>query len=124
MQLLITIVSWIVGLLLGGLVVVILYGILTRQINTRNLLYGRMRDGTAYLSPERVQLMIFTLWVGLIYLLDVFETRFLNPTPETAHTLPDVNTQTLALLGGSQTVYLVGKALSMLVARRKKGTET
>ncbi|HEX5833066.1 MAG TPA: hypothetical protein VFY34_04395, partial [Pyrinomonadaceae bacterium] len=87
-----------------------------------NLLYGRSRDGTPYLSPERVQLMIFTVWVGLFYLLDTFETRFLNPTPETAHTLPEVNTQTLALLGGSQTVYLLGKAYSMLVAGRKKGT--
>jgi hypothetical protein len=66
--------------------------------------------------------MIFTVWVGLFYLLDTFETRFLNPTPETAHTLPEVNTQTLALLGGSQTVYLLGKAYSMLVAGRKKGT--
>ena len=122
MQLLITMVSWIVGLLLGGLVVVTLYGILTGQINTRNLLYGRMRDSTAYLSPERVQLMIFTLWVGLFYLLDTFETRFLNPTPETAHTFPEVNTQTLALLGGSHTVYLLGKAYAMLVAHRKKGT--
>lgn len=122
MHLLITIVSWIVGLLLAGLVVVILYRMLTGHINTRNLLYGRMRDGTPYLSPERVQLMIFTVWVGLFYLLDTFETRFLNPTPETAHTLPEVNTQTLALLGGSQTVYLLGKAYSMLVAGRKKGT--
>jgi hypothetical protein len=122
MHLLITLVSWIVGLLLAGLVVVILYGMLNGQVNTRGLLYGRMRDGTRYLSPERVQLMIFTLWVALFYLLDTFETRFLNSTPETAHTLPEVNTQTLTLLGGSHTVYLLGKAYSMLVARRKKGT--
>ena len=122
MHLLITIVSWIVGLLLVGLVVVILYRMLTGHINLHNLLYGRLSDGSRYLSPERVQLMIFTLWVGLLYLLDVFETRFLNPTPETAHTLPEVSTQTLALLGGSQSVYLLGKALSMFVAHRKKGT--
>ena len=121
MHLLITIVSWIVGLLLAGLLVFVVYGMLTGQVNTRGLLYGRMSDGTRYLSPERVQLMIFTLWVGLFYLLDTFETRFLNPTPETAHTLPEVNTQTLALLGGSQTVYLLGKVVSMFVAHRKKG---
>lgn len=122
MQLLITLVSGIVGLLLAGLLVVILYGMLTGQINTRNLLYGRMRDGSPYLSPERVQLMIFTLWVGLFYLLDTFETRFVNPTPENAHSLPEINTQTLALLGGSHTVYLAGKLYSMVFARRKKGT--
>ena len=122
MQLLITLMSWIVGLLLAGLLVVVLYGMLTGQINTRNLLYGRMRDGRLYLSPERVQLMIFTLWVGLFYLLDTFETRFVNPTPENAHSLPEINTQTLALLGGSHTVYLAGKLYSMVFARRKKGT--
>ena len=121
MQPLITLVSWIVGLLIGGLLVIILYRMLTGQINTRGLLYGRMRDGTRYLSPERVQLMIFTLWVGLFYVLNTFETRVVNPTPETVHTLPEVNTQTLTLLGGSQTVYLLGKAYSMLIARRKKG---
>lgn len=121
MQPLITTVSWLIGLLLGGLLVVVLFRMLTGQINMRNLIYGRMSDGTCYLSPERVQLMIFTLWVGLFYLLDTFETRVVNPTPETAHTLPEVNTQTLTLLGGSHTVYLVGKAYSMLVARRKKG---
>ena len=102
--------------------VLVLFRMLTGQINMHKLLYGRMSDGTPYLSPERVQLMIFTLWIALLYLLDTFETRFLNPTPETAHTLPEVSTQTLTLLGGSQTVYLLGKAYSMLVARRKKGT--
>jgi hypothetical protein len=122
MQQLITTVSWIVGLFLGGLVTLVLYRMVTGQINMRNLLYGRMSDGSAYLSPERVQLMIFTVWVGLFYALETFETRVVNPTPETAHTLPDVNTQTLALLGGSQTIYLLGKAVSMFFARRKKGT--
>lgn len=118
---LITGVSWIVGLFVTGLLVAVLYGLVTGQINTRNLLYGRMSDGTPYLSPERVQLMIFTVWVGLFYLLDTFETRVVNPTPETAHTLPEISTQTLTLLGGSQTVFLLGKAFSMFFAHRKKG---
>ena len=122
MQSLNTTVSWIVGLFLGGLIAVILFRMLTGQINMRGLLYGRMSDGNYYFSPERVQLMIFTIWVGLFYLLDTFETRVVNPTPETAHTLPEVNTPTLALVGGSQTIYLVGKAVSMFFAHRKKGT--
>ena len=121
MQALITIVSWIVGLFLAGLITLILFRLLSGQINTRNLLYGRMSDGTRYLSPERVQLMIFTIWVGLFYLLETFETRVVHPTETTAHTLPEVEAQTLALLGGSQTIYLIGKAYSMLIAKRKKG---
>jgi hypothetical protein len=99
----------------------ILFRLLTGQINTRNLLYGRMSDGTRYLSPERVQLMIFTVWIGLFYLFETFETRVVHPTEITAHTLPEVGTETLALLGGSQTIYLLGKAYSMLIAKRKKG---
>src|ERR1044072_9123617 len=110
MQSLTTVVSWLVGLLLAGLAAMILIRLLCGQINTRNLFYGRMSDGTPYLSPERVQLMIFTIWIGLFYLLETFETRVVNVTKETAHTLPDVETQTLAILGGSQTVYLLGKA--------------
>lgn len=122
MQSLTTAVSWLVGLFLAGLATMILIRLLRRQINTRNLFYGRMSDGTPYLSPERVQLMIFTVWIGLFYLLETFETRVVNVTKETAHTLPDVETQTLAMLGGSQTVYLLGKAIAMLIAKRQKGT--
>jgi hypothetical protein len=121
MQSLVTIVSWIIGLFLACLIVLILFRMLTGQINTRNLLYGRMSDGSRYLSPERVQLMIFTIWVGLFYLLETFETRVVNPTETTAHTLPEVETQTLVLLGGSQTIYIIGKAYSRLIAKRKKG---
>jgi hypothetical protein len=122
MQSLITVVSWLVGLFLAALAAMILIRLLSGQINTRNLLYGRMSDGTPYLSPERVQLMIFTVWIGLFYLLETFETRVVNVTKETAHTLPDIETKTLAMLGGSQTVYLLGKAIAMLIAKRQKGT--
>jgi hypothetical protein len=85
-------------------------------INTRHLLHGRTADGRLYFSPERVQLLLFTVWAALSYLLNVIETRGEGK-------LPDVPTTTLALLGGSHGVYLAGKAVSMFFAGRSKGEE-
>lgn len=116
-----TVVSSLVLIFLGCLLALILIRLLTGSINTQYLLYGRKADGTAYMSPERVQLMIFTLGTALSYLLNAFESRVMNPTPETIHTLPDVSTATLALLGGSHAIYLGGKAYSMLIAKVAKG---
>jgi energy-coupling factor transporter transmembrane protein EcfT len=85
-------------------------------INTRGLLYGRKADGSMYLSPERAQLLLFTIWTALSYLLSVMESRGDGK-------LPDIGPTTLAMLGGSQGIYLVGKAYSMLFAGRRKGEE-
>jgi len=104
-----------------ALVVLVLYRLLTGKINTQYLFYGKKFDGTRYFSPERVQLMISTLWVGLSYLLDTYETQVVHLRPGTKPVLPDVPTKTLALLGTSQVVYLAGKAYSMLIAKITKG---
>src|ERR1051326_8230465 len=111
------VVSWTVGLFLVSLLALVLYRLLTGKINTQYLFYGQRRDGTLYFSPERVQLMIFTLWVGLSYLLDTFETQVVHLPPNTTQVLPDVPTKTLALLGASHTIYLAGKAYKMLIAK-------
>ena len=121
MNLLSTVVSWIVGVFLIFLFVLVFYRLLTGRINTTGLFYGQRADGTFYFSPERVQLMIFTVWVGLFYLLDVYETRVLHPTEATQHTLPDVSTSTLALLGASHGIYIAGKFYSMLISKLVKG---
>ena len=112
---------WIAGLFLVSLLVLVLYRLLTGKINTQYLLYGQKIDGTRYFSPERVQLMIFTLWVGLSYLLDTYETQVVHLPPATTPVLPDVPTKTLALLGASHVVYLAGKVYSRLIARITKG---
>ena len=99
---------------LGGLVVIIAYRLLTGQINTNYLLYGTKKDGTKYFSPERVQLLIFTLGTAMFYLNTVLENR-------ASGVLPDVPTQTLVLLGGSHAIYLGGKAYMMLLKKTGKG---
>src|SRR5205085_2534419 len=112
---------WLLGLFLAALLVMVLYRMLTGQINTQYLLYGRKSDGTRYFSPERVQLMIFTLWVGLSYLLDTYQTQAVQLPPGTKPVLPEVPMKTIALLGGSHAVYLAGKIYSRLITRITKG---
>lgn len=101
---------------LGGLAVIIAYRLLNGQINTRYLLYGTRKDGTKYFSPERVQLLLFTLGTAMFYLNDVLQNRGSGK-------LPDVSTQTLALLAGSHAIFLSGKAYMMLLKNISKGEE-
>jgi len=101
-------VSLVVLAFVGALASIVGTQLLNGTINTRHLLWGRRSDGTMYFSPERVQLLLFTIWTALAYLLNVVSNL--------GHltTLPDIPNQTLYLLGGSHAVYLGGKAMAML----------
>jgi hypothetical protein len=98
---------------LGGLAAIIAYRLLTGRINTQYLLYGTQKDGTIYFSPERVQLLLFTLGTAMFYVAEVLKDR-------NSGELPDISTQTLALLGGSHAIYLGGKAYTMLFKKIAK----
>jgi hypothetical protein len=99
---------------LGALVAIVAYRLLTGQINTNYLLYGTKKDGTKYFSPERLQLLVFTLGTAMFYLSTVLENR-------SSGVLPDVPNETLVLLGGSHAIYLAGKAYMMLFKKNGKG---
>lgn len=111
-------ISWFVKLevyvFLGALAAIIGYRLLTGQINTKYLLYGTKKGGEKYFSPERIQLLLFTLGTAMFYLNDVIQHR-------TTGVLPDVSKETLALLGGSHAIYLSGKAYMMLFKQPSKG---
>jgi hypothetical protein len=100
-------------LFLGGLAAIIAYRLLTGEINTKYLLYGTQKDGSKYFSPERVQLLLLTLGTALFYIADVLKHRH-------SGMLPDIPTKTLALLGGSHSIYLGGKAYTMLFKKFAK----
>jgi len=68
---------------------------------------GRKKDDTLYFSPERVQLLLFTLGAASYYLTQVLN----NPNPGTFPPLPD---SWPAVVGGSNAIYLGGKAYSRL----------
>lgn len=104
----------VVFVFLGALAALIGYRVLTGQINTKYLLYGTKKGGGKYFSPERVQLLLFTLGAAMFYLNDVIQHR-------TSGVIPDVPKETLALLGGSHAIYLSGKAYMMLLKKPNKG---
>lgn len=97
--------TWVIGGFFAALGGVVVTQMLNGSINTQYLLYGMRKDGTRYFSPERVQLIAVTFWVAMNYLFTIMN----NPHVQS---LPDVNNQTLAVLGGSQLLYLGGKAYS------------
>ncbi len=123
------IVGWEIEAFLVALGAIVAGQLLTGQINTRNLLHGRINDtgqpvrdsgrvvldedgrvvrktsDTAYFSPERVQLLLMTLGAAFYYLTQVLN----NATPGKLPPVPSSWTQTLA---GSNVLYLGGKAVS------------
>ena len=92
--------QWEVILFIGGMGILILLRLLTGEINTRYLLWGRREDGTRYFSPERVQLLMITLGAAARYLTAVLHDPY---------KFPEVSDEWLAVLGGSHILYLGGK---------------
>jgi hypothetical protein len=116
------IVAWEIKGFLVALFAIVGGQLLTGQISTKNLLYGRKSDAdqaftdkdgkkklrkenSLYFSPERVQLLMFTVSAGFYYLTQVMN----NSTPGK---LPDVPTSWTSAMGGSNAIYLGGKALA------------
>jgi hypothetical protein len=119
------IVGWEVQLFLLALFGIVAMQLLSGQISTRHLLYGRKndtgkpilgsdgqmlgrkKDDSLYFSPERVQLLVFTLGAAFWYLAQVLN----NPHPGTFPPLP---TSWPAVVGGSNAIYLGRKAYSRI----------
>jgi hypothetical protein len=114
MILLSEILKWEVQIFILALAGLIAIKLLTGEINTSGLLYGRIsarkRGQNQYFSPERVQLLLMTLGAGFYYLNLVFN----NPNPGT---LPDIPQAWPALMGGSNSIYLLGKAYVRWLAK-------
>ena len=122
------IITWEVQIFLLALFGIVAMQLLSGQISTKNLLYGRKndtgelivgadglpegrkKDDTTYFSPERVQLLVSTLGVAFYYLTQVLN----NPHPGTLPPIPD---SWPAVVGGSNAIYLGGKASSRLWGR-------
>jgi hypothetical protein len=79
----------------------------------------RSRDGT--LSPGRVQLFVVTVLTALQYLLTVIhDASHLAAIHDPSHlaAIPPIPANLVWALGGSQVVYLGGKAWSMFGLKR------
>lgn len=91
---------WEVLAFLMALFSLICVQLLAGQINTRGLFLGRKGDGTRYFSPERVQLLLFTLG---------FAFQFLSGVLRNSAKFPVVSESAILVLGGSHLLYLGGK---------------
>jgi hypothetical protein len=91
---------------LTGLAAVVACKMLFGTIPLSGLLTGDRRDGDAYFSLGRMQLLFFTLVIAANYVRQVAANASLT-------SLPDVPTGALAWLGGSQLFYLAGKARAL-----------
>lgn len=83
--------------------------ILNGRIRLDGLLHGTKAEGSTYSSPERAQLLLFTLAVAFQFLSAVLKdpTRF-----------PDVPASWIAMFGGSHFVYLGGKAAAAFLGKK------
>jgi hypothetical protein len=100
-------------ILLVGLLLIVGYQLLTGRINTDGLLSEKGTKGN--FSPGRLQLLIFTIGVAFYYFLKVLE----QPAPTTLEekTLPELPTEFLLILGGSNLFYL-GSKLAPLIGEK------
>lgn len=99
-------VQWEVIVFILGLAVTIAIGLLTGRISTRYLLYATQKDGSKRFSPERVQLLVFTIAIASQYLLSAAHSS--------SGKMPALPDGTLQLLGLSNGIYLGGKGWSAL----------
>lgn len=94
-----------IWIFLTVLAAVIVYQLLTRRIITRGLMRDKM-NGRAF-SPGRLQMLIATAGAAFYYVLLIFA----NDKPGQ---FPEVPSALLLIVGGSQAVYLGGKAFALL----------
>jgi len=95
-----------------GFAVVILWKVLTGTISLDGLL-DSSDGGKRSSSPVRMQFLLFTLVAAGQYLVAAWK----NPTTDS---LPPVPQQVLAMVAGSQAIYLGGKALSTYLPLLRK----
>src|SRR5271165_5744603 len=114
MDFLLMVVRWEVLIFLLGLAGIVAYQLLTGEINTRYLLYGtvtgRKENDGRYFSPERVQLLVFTLGAALYYLMQAMTTAKSGKFPDIPESWP-------VAMGGSNAIYLGGKAYARWFAK-------
>jgi len=98
-----------IGFFLAALIVVVAFQILTGRINTRGLLSEKTTDGVVGVSPARVQLLLFTMAFAFYLLSEIVHSR----------QFPTIDTKWLLILGGSHSIYLGGKGLSLFRSQLK-----
>ncbi len=102
--------------LILGFAVVVLLQVVMGRIRLDGLLDTKDASGRRSFSPARLQLLLFTVVVAARYLHAVY----VNPSQDS---LPSLPPGVIAALGGSQAVYLGGKAFTTFIQPLFKNLE-
>ncbi len=102
------------GLLLAGFFGVVVFQMVSGRISLAGLLDTKAPSGRRTFSPGRLQMLIATVVIAGRYLYSVA----VNPQQAA---LPTLHPAELAVLGGSQAVYLGGKAIDAYLQPILKG---
>jgi hypothetical protein len=114
MESLIKLAAWTGLSLLAGFAAVVVFKCVTGVVSFEGLLESKDRSGVRSFSPGRLQLLFITIGVALRYL------QMVVAHPDAA-SLPQVSDEVVATLGGSQALYLGGKAVSTWVLPLLRG---
>lgn len=90
--------------LIGGFTLIVFWKLLTGGVRLNGLLTAKAQNSQRVFSPGRAQLLVFTIFTGLEYLIQTLH----DPSR-----LPRLPSTLVATMGGSQAIYLAGKAWSV-----------
>lgn len=91
--------------LLTALAAIVLYRLVTRQINTDGLLQDK--SGSRALSPGRLQMLVATFLFAIYFVTEVVQEQ----------KLPDLPKEYLFALGGSHVFYVGGKTIGLVASK-------
>jgi hypothetical protein len=103
---------------LVGLMSTIFFLMFKKKINIREILFDR-GSSQAY-NPEKFQLLLLSVIFVVVYLMQVRHNLNECKFSSLSCSLPEVRSEYLFILGGSNFVYLWGKFTSMIKQRRSE----
>ncbi len=107
-----------IWLFLVGLMSSVFFLILKKKINLRGLLFDKTNNQNY--SPERLQLLLFTLIFVGYYLFDVRQNLNTCKVSSLPCSMPQIRGEFLYALGGSNFAYLWSKLTSLIKERRSE----
>jgi hypothetical protein len=113
METLMTFARYELGSLLAILMAVVAFQMLTGRINTRGMISEKTSSGIGSVSPSRLQLLLFTGAFAFYVVSQVIQLR----------QFPEIETKWLMMLGGSHSVFLGGKGLSLILNQTQNKKE-
>jgi hypothetical protein len=111
-------IQWEIWLFLVGLMSSIFFLILKKKINLKGLLFDKTSNQKY--SPERLQLLLLTLIFVVYYLFNVRHNLNICKLENVPCSMPQIRSEFLLALGGSNFVYIWGKLSAILKERRSE----